>query len=111
MLNKKFPNNDYLNMNLYSNKSIDKTTSQINDKLDAIILNASDTLFVPKDKYRVLTPDLFKKYVNINLISQYRIIYNLIPKLKSNSNIVLISSVTSKNGIGNNIAYSSSCTK
>ena len=55
MLNKKFPNNDYLNMNLYSNKSIDKTTSQINGKLDAIILNASDTLFVPKDKYRVLT--------------------------------------------------------
>lgn len=108
MLNKKFPNNDYLNMNLYSNKSIDKTTSQINDKLDAIILNASDTLFVPKDKYRVLTPDLFKKYVNINLISQYRIIYNLIPKLKSNSNIVLISSIASKNGIGSNVAYSSS---
>ena len=32
----------------------------------------------------------------------------MIPKLKSNSNIVLISSIASKNGIGSNVAYSSS---
>ena len=105
---KKFPANEYYNMDLYSNKSIDKTTNKIKDSLDAIILNASDTMFVPKENYKKLSPILFEKYVNINLISQYRIIYNLIPRLNINSNIILISSIASKNGIGSNVAYSAS---
>lgn len=107
-LKKKFPNIKYYNMDLYSNSSIDKVTSKINKGLDAIILNASDTMFIPKENYKKLSPILFEKYVNINLISQYRIIYNLIPKLNLNSNIILISSIASKNGIGSNVAYSAS---
>ena len=81
---------------MFSNKSIDKATSKISGSLDAIILNASSTLFVPKEKFKKLTPLLFEKYVKINLISQYRIIYNLIPKLNKNSNIIMISSIASK---------------
>lgn len=108
ILKKKFPNNNYYNLDLYSNKSIDNVTNKIKGNLDAIILNASDTMFVPKEKFKKLSPALFEKYVNINLISQYRIIYNLIPKLNVNSNIILISSIASKNGIGSNVAYSAS---
>ena len=107
-LKKKFPNTEYYNLDLYSNKSIDRVTNKIKGNLDAIILNASDTMFVPKENYKKLSPKLFEKYVNINLISQYRIIYNLIPKMKVNSNIILISSIASKNGIGSNVAYSAS---
>ena len=108
ILKKKFPNNEYYNMNLYSNNSIDKVTSKIKVGLDAIILNASDTMFIPKENYKKLSPLLFEKYVNINLVSQYRIIYNLIPRLNVNSNIILISSIASKNGVGSNVAYSAS---
>ena len=108
LLKKKFPNCEFLNLDLFSNKSIDNATSKISGSLDAIILNASSTLFVPKEKFKKLTPLLFEKYVKINLISQYRIIYNLIPKLNKNSNIIMISSIASKNGIGSNVAYSAS---
>jgi 3-oxoacyl-[acyl-carrier protein] reductase len=107
-LKKKFLNSEFIKLDLYSNKSIDKATSKISDKLDAVILNASDTMFVPKERFEKLTPFLFDKYVNINLISQYRVIYNLIPKLNKNSNIIFISSIASKNGIGSNVAYSAS---
>ena len=108
LLKKKYPNNEYLKMNLYSNNSIDRATEKIQEGLDAIILNASDTMFVPKENFKKLSPALFEKYVNINLISQYRIIYNLIPRLNLNSNIILISSIASKNGVGSNVAYSAS---
>ena len=108
LLKKRFLNSEFIKLDLYSNKSIDKATSKISGKLDAVILNASDTMFVPKDKFKKLTPFLFEKYVNINLISQYRVIYNLIPKLNKNSNIILISSIASKNGIGSNVAYAAS---
>jgi len=107
-LKKNFLNSEFIKLDLYSNKSIDKATSKISDKLDAVILNASDTMFVPKERFEKLTPFLFEKYVNINLISQYRVIYNLIPKLNKNSNIIFISSIASKNGIGSNVAYSAS---
>jgi 3-oxoacyl-[acyl-carrier protein] reductase len=107
-LKKKFTNTEFYNMDLYSNSSIDKTTKKIKGGLDAIILNASDTMFVPKEKFKKLSPKLFEKYVGINLISQYRIIYNLVPKLNVNSNIILISSIASKNGLGSNVAYSAS---
>jgi 3-oxoacyl-[acyl-carrier protein] reductase len=106
-LKKFFLNTDFHNLDLYSNKSIDKVTSKIKSNIDAIILNAADTMFVPKENYKKLTPKLFEKYVNINLIAQYRIIYNLIPKLNKNSNIILVSSIASKNGMGSNVAYSS----
>lgn len=108
LLKKKYPANEYFKMNLYSNNSIDRTTSKIKEGLDAIILNASDTMFVPKEDFKKFSPALFEKYVNINLISQYRIIYNLIPRLNLNSNIILISSIASKNGVGSNVAYSAS---
>ncbi len=108
ILEKKFPNSKFYNMNLFSKNSIDKVTKKITGNFDAIVLNASDTMFVSKEEYKKLTPNLFEKYVNINLISQYRIIFNLIPKLKKNANIVLISSIASKNGIGSNVAYSAS---
>lgn len=108
LLKKRFSNCEFIKLDLSSNKSIDKATGKISGNLDAIILNASSTMFVPKEKFKKLTPLLFDKYVNINLISQYRIIYNLIPKLNKNSNIILISSIASKNGIGSNVAYSAS---
>ncbi|WP_440680918.1 SDR family oxidoreductase [Candidatus Pelagibacter sp. HIMB1623] len=108
LLKKKFLNCKFIKLDLYSKKSIDQATSKIPGKLDAIILNASDTMFVPKEKFKKLTPLLFEKYVSINLLSQYRIIYNLMPKLNKNSNIILISSIASKNGIGSNVAYSAS---
>jgi len=107
-LKKKFPNTEYYNLDLYSNKSIDRVTNKIKGNLDAIILNAADTIFVPNENYKKLTPNLFAKYININLIAQYRIIYNLIPKLNAGSNIIMISSIASKNGIGSNVAYSAS---
>ena len=78
---------------MYSNSSIDKVNKQNKSNLDGIILNASDTIFIPINDYKKLTPKLFNKYVNINLIAQYRLIYNLIPKLNNKSNIILISSI------------------
>ena len=107
-LKKNFSNVKFYNLNLYSNSSIDKLTNKIKSNLDGIILNASDTIFIPISDYKKLTPKLFSKYVNINLIAQYRLIYNLIPKLNNKSNIILISSIASKNGIGSNLAYSCS---
>ena len=103
-----YKNTQSLNLDLNSKSSIDKIKKKINNKLDCLILNAADTVFVDKNNFKKLTPDLFEKYININLIAQYRIIYNLLEILNDNCNIILISSIASKNGVGSNVAYSSS---
>ncbi len=107
-IEKKYKNAKKIDLNLESINSMNKLNSKIKDKLDCLVLNAADTLFINNKDYKKLTPDLFEKYLKINLSSQYRIIYNLIDRLKNNSNIILISSIASKNGVGSNVAYSAS---
>ena len=85
---------------MFSNKSIDKATSKIYESLDAIILNASSTLFVPKEKFKKLTPLLFEKYVKkLILYPNIEFFFKLNSKLNKNSNIIMISSIASKNGM------------
>ncbi len=105
-IEKKYKNTKSINLNLNSKSSINKLSKNIKDKLDCIILNAAQTLFVEKKNFRKFTPELFEKYVNVNLISQYRIFFNLLDKINTNSNVIFISSIASKNGIGSNVAYS-----
>ena len=107
-IEKKYKNAKKIDLNLESINSMNKLNSKIKDKLDCLVLNAADTLFINNKDYKKLTPDLFEKYLKINLSSQYRIIYNLIDRLKNNSNIIFISSIASKNGVGSNVAYSAS---
>ena len=85
-------------MNLEIEKDI-KKLKKIKIKFDAIILAAAETTFINIRQFKKFTPSNFKKILNINLSSQYSIIYNISDKLKKNSHIIFLSSVASKNSI------------
>ena len=70
-IEKKYKNTKSINLNLNSKSSINKLSKNIKDKLDCIILNAAQTLFVEKKNFRKFTPELFEKYVNVNLTDNF----------------------------------------
>ena len=105
IIQKKYSNTHPIKLNLEIEKDI-KKLKKIKIKFDAIILAAAETTFINIRQFKKFTPSNFKKILNINLSSQYSIIYNISDKLKKNSHIIFLSSVASKNSIGSNAAYS-----
>lgn len=103
----RYKNTKAIKLNLESKKDI-TNLKNFKYNLDAIILCAANTKFIPIKSFMKFTPDQFAQITNINLISQYSIIYYLYKKLNKNSNLIFLSSIASKNAIGSNCAYSAS---
>lgn len=103
----KYPNTFPVKLDLGSKKSILKLKN-FKYKIDALILCAASTKFIPIQNFKKFKPSDFENITNINLVSQYSVVYYLLDNLKKNSNLVFLSSIASKNSIGSNCAYSAS---
>lgn len=106
-----FSNTKSFHLDLSNNNNIKKfflKFKKLNLRIDVLVNNAAETIFIEKKNVNLFNENDFLYYVQINLVSVYSVIYNSMNLLNRNASIINLSSVAAFNGIGSNLAYSAS---
>ena len=103
-------NAEHVSLDICSIDSVNEFVRTVRSKslkIDLLVLNAGFTHFVDSSStFEDLTPELFSKTVEANLINNYRILFELKEALTNDSHVIFISSVAAYTGVGSNLAYS-----